>query len=290
MASLKRRLSLRSLKQECASLEGVVAGQQSASADELAGYRPGGARNADKFWWGWIRWYAQLVRFNARDRGDSSESTGGEDRLVLDALRNAAIPVQIEPAHRVELAPEDAPPIMVAVYPKSVDALLYLDAKDYLLGWLAQKIGFVRERGTEADLGLLERAHVEMSYQQRLVAWCVMHDGRGLPFDPYVDSRPALPPHVAQLGPLDFFRIYKAYTTCNVTRLKAVSALIAPPKPDGTTDRPSWSAFLGTLADERHIQPATLMRDYSLGELLASVKVAAGVRAEAEEKAKAGED
>lgn len=271
-------VSVAALKERCGALEGHVKHRKLASGDELASYRPGGPLNRyppslsgatgrAASLWNWVWYHAQLVRFCGRE-----DTTTGEvqdaDAIIMDALRGAPEVVEVPSP-----LPE-APPQVFAVYPKSMDALIVCHTRDRLLLWLATRIKVLRSHETPETLSIIERGLLEISYQHGLMCWIVTHRDAGLPFT-LDDVRPELPPEIAAMDTFTKLRISRAHMKVNGERLAALEALVSEQvtSSGAPSKRPSWSVFIGTLSQKMGVQPQVLMRDYSLGEMLAAVKL-----------------
>lgn len=276
------RFSLRMLQDRCQVLERHVVHRHYASPDELAQYRPGGSENLTRGMAGWVVFYAQLVRFCGRE--EHAEQQGSfADGAVLEAL--AAEPLAVTLSAR-DVAGQAR---TVYVYPKSLAALLTLHVRDFTLGWLAVRIDALRQALDPTALGLLDRAMEELGYQYTLLCWSVTHAEPGLPYarDEQRPTPPAELAWLAALDPWDCLRVAQAHGVVNAQRLQALEALITKNSdPTAGPTRPSWSAFIGSLAMRLNQPPGHLMRDASLVELLSAVQLHASAEREANEAAK----
>lgn len=285
------KVTIRMLKERCGILEDHVRLRGYATADELAEYRPGGETNpGPKTLWSWIWWLAQLTRFAGREEvmGGQGGSTGHQeaDALILDALRNAPKELSFPSLEdgpcskhfaKVEGCDEcegewPAPRIM-SVYPKSLDALMWCHARDELLKWQTAQYDVLREYGGAKEMDMLERVTAAMAREYRLLMWAVTTEGPRLPKELVEQEHPD-PPEYTDIQPLEMLLVAKAHMEVNGERLHAIERLLAPAKADEKQlQRPSWSVFVGQMAIQMKVQPAKLMKDFSLGELLATAKV-----------------
>ena len=225
----------------------------------------------------------QLTRFAGREdalgAGDIHRNHEAADAAVLDALRN-------EPEH-LEFPPlEDGEEKrLYRVYPKSLDALLQCHVRDHVLAWLTAKYDILRRNQTAAEMELLPRCVAEISYQYSLLVWIVCTAGPRMPDGFTTEELRPDAPEWAELQPFEMLLVAKAHMKVNGDRLRALEYLIAPQKADKrTTRRPSWSVFMGSMAVKMKVQPERLMRDYSLGEVMAAIKLSAPAYEEKPEK------
>lgn len=247
-----------------------------ASPEELARLRP--TRRAAPLEQ-WLFYYSHLVRLAGREDSRVSHMDFRDaDAEVLRALR--AEPKRVELLERGA----DGASLAVQVHPKSYDALLwFFHVRDWLLIHLADRVEAIRAEGLPHDVELLDRCAAELSYQMRLVAWGACTEGPGLPFS-YQDECPEIPTPFRDLSPSDLLRIHEAFIAVNAGQLQALERLVqSRPGADGKPVRPSWSIFFSQLAMRLKTDAARLMRDQSLAQHLATVKLAAPPEAELEE-------
>jgi hypothetical protein len=210
----------------------------------------------------------------------AGEATMQAERITLEALR--AAPERVERSQVVGEPEREA----LLCYPKSFDTLLHCHARDVLLGWLAVRTDYLLS-SQGADVELAERAVAELSYQHRCLVWIVTSPGPGMPFDPDRTPRPELPAWTQELDTFELFRVIDAYSTANLLRLQALRSLLAGAEEGkGSGRRASWSIFFGSLAESTGQTPAALMRDASLAEVLARVRITAAAHHEAAETAR----
>ena len=145
-----RTIPVRTLRDHCELLAKSVLRGPLATEAELAPWRPGGEQNADRSPAGWRRYYGQLHRFHARgestSRQDLTPAFADEDADGLAALRAAPHDVQIRDPQAV-----DGRRTVWQVHPTSLGAMLFLHARDWIVGWLAERLAILQEIG---------RAHV----------------------------------------------------------------------------------------------------------------------------------
>lgn len=267
------KVTIRSLKERCKILERHVRRRELATEEELRDYRPGGKDNSGpRSLWSWIYWFAQLTRFSGREDilgGPGGVATEEADAIILDALRNAPQAVKLTPQ-------DDGTPRSMKVYPKSLDALLHVHARDECLNWLTKRFYLLKENAEgPGDLELLDRVATELSHQYQVIIWIVCSEGPQMPFET-ADSEPN-PPDWAEVDPIEAVAIFRVHLEVNGNRLKALNSLVSPYSDDGKdgrTKRPSWSTFVGALAVRMKMAPEELMKDRALAELLAMVKLA----------------
>ena len=233
---------------------------------EAKALRPGGASNAELGAQGWLRNYVQLQRRHAALERRSG--TGEADDAVSSALRNTPGRVEL-----LGVRQADGSPKYVYIYPKSFHALAYLAQRDALLQWLAERTITFHEASTERIEALdhFTRSYSEMEYQQRICAWIVCTEGVGLPFDES-EQRPEPPEWTKQLDPMDIYRIMREHWVVNALRVQAVETLLPKVATQVKSDA-SWSVFFSSAALELKMAPASLMRDWSLAAVLATVQV-----------------
>lgn len=280
-----RKFRFADLREKCKILASVVDTSGVATEAEVRAVRPGSPENPDRGVWGWVHYHANLVAFNARTATRSAAGgTGAEDpeQLILKALRRA--PETMEPVG----AGTHGVPDHLIVTPKGADALFWFHDKDLLLARLVDALEALRARQDQLDPELEERASGELSYQNHLLAWAACAEGPWLPFDPYREARPELPPWVRALDPRDLVTVNRLFQEVNGGRTRALVAFMPSKRPDGdgVAPRASWSVFASSVAMEMSVPVSTLLRDWTLGELLAQVHVAATAKQDAMDRAR----
>lgn len=280
-----RKFRLADLREKCKILASVVDTSGVATEAEVRAVRPGSPENPDRGVWGWVHYHANLVAFNARTGSRAASVDADPEQVILKALRRE--PETMEPVN----AGRHGVPEQLAIAPKGLDALFWFHAKDLLLGWLTESLERVRARTDAIDPELGERFATELSYQNLLLAWAACAEGPWLPFDPYRTPRPELPTWVSALDPRDIVGIVRRFQEVNGGRLRALSALMtAGDQGKDNAPRASWSVFGASVAMELGVPVSTLLRDWTLGEVLAQVHLSADAKQSAMDRARKGPD
>lgn len=269
-----RAITIAELRAECLVLERAVLSARLTTGDEVKAHRPASKRSTAQDWLGFYRWLHRLHATGVSRPANVSREDA--DRMVLDALR--AEPVRVKLAH-----PPAGVPSPLFAHPKSLDTYLRIHGLDTQLAWLTcqyHKATPVVSRGAASPA--LVTAYPKlldgMAYTTALLCWIITHAGPGMPYaDTDLDPEP--PAWTRALEPWDVIRILDGHRSHHA-RLAAVQALIDEhtqhDEPRG--QRPSWSMFVGTMANELGEQSATLMRHTTLGELLASTRLSAAAK------------
>lgn len=277
-----RRFTRAALREECTTLESAVRSQRLVPDEALAAVRPGGDQNRSKNptmalvrWFGWL----QVLL----DRGERAgvESTLDPEAIVAAAL--ARRPVRVE---GVLPRPDGGRPVW-DVHPKGYLACEWLHAKELLFAFLNYWSHRLVSSPADNAMELLERVALERGYQNALCCWAATHPGPWLPFEPSIDPHPELPALFHELDPLDVLRIQQAAATVNASRGGAMAQIFTPPKDEGSPRPHSWSVFYASLGQKLSVPVGTLMRDYTLVELLVQTGLAAGAEREAYAHARA---
>lgn len=283
---MSARFFLRGLKEKCAFLEEDVRLRKLATDDELDAYRPGGAENLNTDLGAWVFWYATLVRFNGRreyTEARTEAATANAQGTILDALMDRPKSVELQ-------AIDGAAPRTVAAYPKSFEALSFIDSRDRNIVWLNSMSRKLLERDLSVTADALSKVDREVLYQYGLLIWSVTHAGAGLPF-PAEDPPATLPDWIRELSSVDIIRIHGAYVEANILRIHSLYFLLeirtGSTEPD---NRLSWATFFSSRAVDTGIEPRALMRDRSLASQIAAALVAADERTRALEEAKKGKE
>lgn len=251
------------LRGEYRLLEKAVLTAGLATEEELKEHRPGGEGNPDKGAVGALRYLCRLHRFHARgENRDPNQARVLQDTQVLQALRDEPVSVQLPSAATTT----------VKVYPKSMDALMYIHGLDVQLTWMnAQRTELMAMRSATA-IDALPRVLDAISYTYQLLVWVVTSEGPELPFAAQ-DDAPEIPEWVRRLEPWDYILICQAHQQ-HLMRLSALAALLDDKKsPKDPVGRPSWSVFYGSLALDSGEPVNVLMKHRSLVSLMASVRL-----------------
>lgn len=277
-----RRFTRAALREECKTLESAVRSQRLVPDEALAAVRPGGDQNRSKNpTMALVRWFGWLQVF--LDRGERAGTDAAADPEAIVAAALARRPIRVE-----GLLPRPAGDRPVwEVHPKGYFACEWLHTKDLLLAWLNGWSHRLITSTSDNAMELLERVALERAYQHGLCCWAVTHPGPWLPFDPSVDPHPEIPDVFRELDPLDVIRIQQAAAQVNASRGGAITRIFAPPTDDGGARGHSWSVFYASLGQKLGVPVGTLMKDYTLVELLVQSGLAAGAEREAYDRAKA---
>ena len=250
-------------------LEPIVLRSGALSPEDQKVNKPGGPANKAVGATGWLRYLIVLQRAHAvqvAQRGGSAPVQNAEaEQNVLDALRAAPEVVELSDGGSM------------AVYPKSYHAMLELHKLDLKLGFLNAIVQAARDAlpTQQADaLDVLTRGIEAVSYHLGLLAWASTTEGPGLPWSES-DANPVLPDPIKALTSIDLYLLANAYQRVNNARLAAVEGLLtAKPKTEGKPVRPSWAVFFSTAAKELGVRPETLLREWSLGAVMSSMRLA----------------
>lgn len=251
------------LRSESRLLEKAILTANLASKDEMALWAPGGENNPDKGLEGVYRYLCRLHRFHARgENRDPDSARALQDAQVLQALRDEPVPVALPSAAAEQ----------VMVYPKSMEALLYVHGLDVQLAWMNAQRTVLLGMTTPQAIDALPRVLDAISYTYQLLVWVVTSKGPELPFAAQ-DDAPEIPGWIKKLEPWDFIVICQAHQR-HLMRLSALSALLDDKKnPKDPVGRPSWSVFYGSLALDTGEPVGNLMKHRSLVSLMASVRL-----------------
>lgn len=249
----------------------------------LAPIRPGGEENPGRDGHAWLRFYGRLCARRAlaeRDAPAEGSPSAVADKVILEAL--AGVPAL------VVLSANEAPTRELAVHPKSPFALLCIHERNLVI---ARLLAYAERLGQSDDpdvMDLVANAMREAVHQHRVLAWIACTPGPGLPF-PELERDPTLPPVFADLAPQDIVAVCRAFDEVNWARLRALEHLLAPDPEadDAPRRRPSWSQFLGSVAEHEGEASERVLRDRSLVGIIATKQLAASAQREAIAAAKA---
>ncbi len=263
------------LEARCTEFRALFLDDGTATAAELDPYWPGGAENTLTGQDGWIVAYGRCLWCLGRQIG-KEEAERSNVRMthkqaeVLRALR-------ADP-ETVDLLADGDTERQVSVYPKSALALERMGACNLLMAYLADAEDDIEATGDVEGLQLLIDVRAKRGYLERLASWIATHEGPGLPF-PDAEREPALPQHILELTPFDFYLIAAASQRVNGERLKALDS------GGEKATRADWGGFFVGAAGELNVAAKTLLRDMSLVEVVATVSEKARLHAEARERA-----
>lgn len=270
------------LRQRCADLRDTLAEAGLASTDELTSYWPGGKDNPEPGLGGWIYGYASLVRMAGQPEASETRARRLDaESEVLAALRDAGQPVELVATG------EDGAPQMLTVYPKSLDTLCQVQARDRELLALAMGVQALRDLGGEAIATWARPLYDEISYQNRVLVWIVTSEGPGLPF-PDHEPRPEAPGWTLRLEPHDITAVLRAHQRVNGRRIAVIGDLMTAQKGGKKAKTTGWSTLSAVAASELGVSSKSLLRDWSLAGWLAQLLLTADSKREAMEAATGG--
>jgi hypothetical protein len=263
------------IEARCTDLKATLVAESIASDVEVAAYWPGGKENTETDAHGrWVYCYANYIGFLHRLAPELNEraQVAGEAAL-LEALRGA--PVSVELVGRQE----DGSPRTVQVYPKSYEALEFLDALDGASGRRCAAESLVAEIHPGEALPLLDRLAEARTLLHRQCVWAVTTEGARLPFAAF-GAPPDPPDETRDLDAVDILRILQAFKTLHRDRLAALAALMGRGARGG---RASWATLSATAAGKLGVSAQTLLRDWSLESWIAQLQLAADAERQAHE-------
>jgi hypothetical protein len=265
------------IEARCTDLKATLVAEGIASEVEVAAYWPGGKENTETDAHGrWIYCYANYIGFLHRLAPELNErAQAAGEAALLEALRGA--PVSVELVQRNT----DGSPQSRHVYPKSYEALEFLDALDGAIGRLAAAEDLVQHLHPGEALPLLDRVAEARSLLQRQCVWAVTSEGARLPFAAF-GAPPEPPDWTRDLDVVDILRIQQAFKALHRDRLAALAALMGR---GGRGRRASWPTLAATAAGKLGVSAQTLLRDWSLESWIAQLQLAAEAEREAHEAA-----
>jgi hypothetical protein len=263
----------------CIDLKATLVAESIASDAEVAAYWPGGSENTESDPHGrWVYCYANYIGFLHRLAPELNErAQAAGDAALLEALRGAPVTVELVGQH------PDGSPKTVQVYPKSYEALEFLDALDAAIGRLAAAEDLVTSLHPGEALPLLDRLAEARSLLHRQCVWVVTAEGPRLPFAAF-GAPPDPPDSTRDLDVVDIVRILQAFKTLHRDRLAALSALMGRGKGGR---RVSWATLASSAAGKLGVSAQTLLRDWSLEGWIAQLQLAADAERDAHEASQA---
>lgn len=257
----------------CGRLESHVRSRDLATDDELEEYRPAEEEDdATKTQW-WL-YLCQLHRFLGREHWMPKKSDEAESE-VLKALKEEPEPVHLLATSRPGEVTEDG---RVLVYPKGLDALMWLSTRDTAVEWLAQRKKIIEQMcedesilqvGMDNPWETVERISDEISYQLACMAYAVTREGAHFDGEDVEDP----PEEWLNIDPVDIMRIHRKHVEVNAERLSMLPYLTGPGNADDDSDRASWSVFISTAARQQGRPAKEVARDQSLASLLAQINL-----------------
>lgn len=287
-----RGLTKKYLRAQCQALVQSVQADRLASADDLAAFAPGGARNPGTDVVAWLQWYGTLRAWRGGPRVDARESTPttAVDREAREAEIMQALGDVPETVLLIEAPLQaDGEPHYVTVHPKGWDAVAWLMCVDSRLTHWNTKRAEYEQRQDDSDL--LERISAEIIWLYKLIVWGVTTPDAFLPFDPFtITDDTDLPEWLGALHPIDLARIHAAFTRVQQVRMLSLRALMTEPTDGTKPERPSWVTLYTQLEDAKHIPTNVLMRDHSIPRLMAQAAIAGDTRKRAMKEAREKQD
>lgn len=263
--------TIRGLKERCRRFRahlGEHGGGLVADAELRAAW-PGGAENRETGLAGWIYCYGTYRAMLARlDRAE----TDADDGTVSVAAAKARLDAARAQPVTVELVDPDSDgnPQYRSVYPKSLDALLQMEAIDR---WLRECVEQM-ERHTQALLtpergDQLTMLYEEIGYQHRLLLTIACHPGPETPLTTLV-GRVTPADWTAALTPTDVTNLLMAHREVNGRRvIEARRAFL--PTPGGKPV--SWETLVATVAKQRGEPTPHLMRHQDLASIIVELSL-----------------
>lgn len=266
------KLSRKALAERCGVIEQSVRYRSLATAEELAAVRPGGDENPGRGLYQEVRYFGHLCGFLERD--DRSDP----QQRAADAALSAALLELPKPLDVVTRNP-DGSTTAWKVYPKSFRVIVDCDVRDRVIQALTVRVEALREIAGADLTGPaaldLDRLARELTRQMGMMAWIATTPGPGFPYVEGSDPEPDPPPSVADLDPWDLWQVAQAWHKVNAERLEMTDVLLAPQRKDNRDgkQRPSWAVLFSAVGTDLDIDPARLMRDRSLVNVLATVRL-----------------
>ena len=266
------KLSRKALQERCRVIEGTVRSRSLASAEELAAVRPGGGENPGHGLYQEVRHFGHLCGFLERDeRSDPKQR-------AADAALSAAL-LELPKPLEVVTRNADGSTTPWKVYPKSFRVIVDCDVRDRVLQALALRLDSLQsippDRLTAGIAEDLDRLSRELTRQMGMLAWIATSPGPGFPYPEGADPEPDPPQEVADLDPWDLWQVASTWHKVNAERLEMTEVLLSPQRPNSKDgrQRPSWAVLFSSVGTDLDIDPARLMRDRSLVNVLATVRL-----------------
>jgi len=247
-------------EERCANFREVLLDRRAATAEEIAGYWPGGAENALRGLEGWIYCYGNMVAllWRTKENGDPVDAALLE-QTALDMMRDKPQPVEL-----VRQLPDGR--VSLNAYPKSPDTITLLDEIEAENRWCLERIQWLQHRWEHEAVGKLEEFLRAQSELDLLAAWIATTEGVGSPFSP-AGIWPPVPEWCRALDALDIVNLMRAYQQVNAKRIELLAASLRPR--DGQGRALSWATLKVRAAEELHAPLDHLEKTRSLASWFA---------------------
>ncbi len=260
-------LTLQELRDAAAALERAAVAAGRITEGGLDAHRPGLPEASELDPQAWLRYYGWLAVQLAEPAKTARRPL---PQVLHEALNDEPVPVALRSG------------VQVAVHPKSLDTLLWLEGLDadveQCLDELRELVDAeAADAATPAQARFL--AALLKGLALRLFVWTLTHPGVGRPFTEE-ERDPEPPDWTAALHAEDVEALFRAHLQVNHDDLEFLAqAFPSGRRPDAT--RLPLSGFLGAMAHEWGLSAKVVMRQWSLRGLYAQAITAAQTQREA---------
>jgi len=275
MASPRSDLgTIRGLRRRCSLFRAELA-DRGTPGEVLRDHWLGGAANTEPGLAGWIYCYGSY-----RTLLDGGSLTPAATTAPDDALEQVLMDAARDVPQSVDLVDPDGDgkPRRVTVYPKSYDALVWVDVVDHLTTSLLAHAGILKRSDAAGAPMHYAAAMRAVSLNHQTMAWIACTPGPETPF-PGFDLPDAVPAPYNGLNEVDLMLVLRAYHAVNKNRHARMTAGLHGGD-RGTAARGSWISVAAAAAERFGERLEDLLRKRSLGAWLAQLIVA--VRSERE--------
>lgn len=272
MDAVRDTLTLGELRQTAELAERQLVAAGVISEEMVALRRPGASAYPDEGVLTWLQYYNWLG-IKTPDGSRAPKASADALRALGEAMSNVPQAVTLQSGDRV------------AVYPKSLYALQWLEALD--AGYQGTAEAMVALEASE-DAPLRDAARFAGVLTEglaiRLWAWILTYEQSDLPF---ADAGPVPEPPAwtARLTAADIYALWQAHQYVHQETLELISTMF--PRDPASPTRLPLHGFLGAEARERGVRASDLMRRWPIGEIFATSVSAAEAQREAIATAKA---
>lgn len=267
----------RDVFRKCERLEKHISVRDLATEDEIAEYRPADAQeDATKTeWWQYL---CQLHRFLGREDWMPKKSEQAEEEM-LKGLREEPEPVTslVSPGVR-ELEGE-----RVFVYPKGLDALLWMNTYDEALKFMSNRKdaleiaieeGYLSANDVRNPWSVIQQIDEEIGHHLAVMGFAATREGPH--FDGLTKEEIGDPPDEwLNIDPVDLVQIHRKFVEVNAERMTLLPYLSGPQKQSEGEDRASWSVFISNVAGKRGDSAKEVARNESLVSQLIQTNLSA---------------